>query len=96
MASGDHTSESLWGSQHRTIAGERPGQQWLPLSSDLGLLTIKGGCFDRRKAERGLLGEQHGLKLPVKPVPLRPSSLAANPARERPRGKGMQLSPLLD
>jgi len=71
MNTGEQNPESPFQSGQWPFAEDQPRGNWLPLSSDLGLLTIKGSCFDKKQAELGREGQdkvtanKNGEKLPV-------------------------------
>ena len=71
MNIGEQNSESPFTTGQWPFAEDQSRGNWLPLSSDLGLLTIKGSCFDKNQAELGRLGQdkqeenENGEELPV-------------------------------
>ena len=73
---GEWNPESPFQGGQWPLGKDQPQENWLPLSSDLGLLTIKGSCFDKQLAELDSKGHDEvtankdGGKLPVDLAPI--------------------------
>ena len=100
MKTGEQNPESPVKSGQWPFAEDQARGNWLPLSSDLGLLTIMGSCFDKKPAELGhlgtekVLGKKHGEKLPAGLFPEGEQSASSTHVRTRPMGKENPLSTL--
>ena len=98
MKTGEQNPESPVRSGQWPFAEDQPRGNWLPLSSDLGLLTIMGSCFDKKPAELGhpsmekVLVNKNGEMLPAGLFPEGEQSASSTHVRTRPVSKENPLS----